>query len=163
MKKRCKHIQSTTTWRRDTSGSEYAFARHCSTCHAQLSLGPSNDGDGGIRSDIFLEIQAVRLEFGAAVADISWVEADGYGAHLEDADPPPDATLGWHIGWLVRELRTHEHRDNSDRYDWDLTRPLAEQSIGTVERADALVIESDAPEAPLPLEHASDPDLGGES
>lgn len=211
--KRCKHMSTRIAWRRHPTVTEYeiAFARHCSDCGEALSLGPSNDVDVGPNAAVAVEIQAARLE--VAVADMSRAAADGYGAHLEDADPPPDCTLAWHIGWLVREMRMHEHRDNTDRYDWDPTRPLAEQAIGTVEigviagpepehgvelevyalptgsdvlsvretidrqagvmarlaefeRANALVIESDAPEepeAPVPLDHASDCDLGGES
>lgn len=144
--KRCKHIQSTTTWRRLGDGSETAFARHCSDCHATLSLGPSNDqAPGGIQSDVYIEIQAARLVYieiqaaGLEFADLSILHEEGFIGHDLDEDPPPDDTPGcvaWHIGWLVREMRiqelwTHEHPENIDRFDWDPTRPLAEQAIGT--------------------------------
>src|ERR1044071_5086779 len=106
----------------------------CQSCGETLSLGPATDVPLAVEHEI------------AAAALAAELAATGFGrmTHAEDAgfdgdESSPFAHLAaWHVGWLAGEI----FHDHSDGWDWDVSRPLADQLAATARddaAADALV------------------------
>lgn len=119
-RKECGHSESRYTYSRrpdDTFGADALF---CLACGVRLDMGPSNDEP----AEVQVEMRAAEI---AAVRLLSRDEADGWKSYPDGAVVSTGS--GWGVGWLARELATHDHREtrNADAWPWDVTRPVAGQ------------------------------------
>lgn len=127
---RCKHKQDDFTWFRDGE----AYSRHCRGCGERLSLGLSND----VGCEV--EIRAAEIAIHVNGSYVPTAQDNGYQfgwwRHLDMSRGLPDAGDAyyachpmWELGWLAREISSHDDRETRDAiaWTWDITRPLSEQ------------------------------------
>lgn len=99
-------------------------------------LGPSNDAPETVQ----VEIRAAKIVLDPHGA--SPAELNGVFVHSAMANHAPYSTASL-VGWLARELETHDYRDtrDADAWPWDPSRPVAGQYESWLASRDRLTRE----------------------
>jgi hypothetical protein len=127
-----------TQCQHETAAWHHPAVRHakCQACGETLSLGPANDALLAVEHEIAAAAIAAEL---LADGFARMTNAEDAGFDGDEASPFVDLAA-WHGGWLAAEIAN----DHSDGWDWDISRPVAEQLAETAENdaaAEALLAQ----------------------